>query len=91
MRAPRDRRRSAPTFTTSPAPAVIGALLRDAGFLGCQADPITCRATFDAEGKPRRVKARYPGGWNCRLTLHRDGTYSLTQSLTVTLRGKGAA
>lgn len=91
MRAHRQRRKSAPCVTTSPEPAIIGELLRNAGFTGCQSDPLTCRATFDLEGNARRVKARYPGGWNCRLTLHRDGTYSLTQSLTITLRTKCAA
>lgn len=62
-------------------------MLRKAGFVGTEEDPVTCRARFDRDGTPRSVKARYAGGWCCRLTIHKNGTFSLTQSISVTVRG----
>lgn len=66
--------------------APVGALLREAGFVGCADDPLSCRATYAGDGSVRSVKARYAGGWCCRLTMHRGGSYSLTQSVSVTVR-----
>lgn len=61
----------------------MGQLLRDCGFLGVDADPMRVRASFDADGRPRRVHAHYAGGWSCVLTLYVDGTYALSQSLRI--------
>lgn len=76
-------RRDAGSLHTSPDPAQIGPLLREAGFLGSEDDPVSCRATFDASGKPKRVSARYADGWSCAMRLHRDGSFSLVQSFSI--------
>lgn len=83
--ARRARRRSG--FTTSPDVAKIGPLLREAGFVGSEADPVACIATFDDGGNPRCVSARYEDGWSCRMRLRRDGSYSLTQSFRMVIGG----
>lgn len=66
--------------------APVGALLREAGFVGCADYPVSCRATYASDGSVRSVKARFFGGWCCRLTMHRNGSYSLTQSVSVKVR-----
>lgn len=65
----------------------IGALLRDAGFVGTEIDPAGVTATRDAGGDVRRVHARYPGGWSCTLLRSRDGSYSLSQCWRIRVAG----
>lgn len=76
--------------TTQPDPAIIGPLLRDAGFRGSDADPTSCRASFDADGRPRRLHARYAEGWTCTMHLSADGSYSLSQSIRTRVYGMGS-
>lgn len=73
---------------TSPDPSVIGPRLREFGFIGSNADPISVRASFDIEGRPRRVHARYPDGWTCTLNLSTDRSYTISQSLRTRVTGK---
>jgi hypothetical protein len=73
--------------TTSPDPAGIGPMLRHAGFVGPDSDPTSVRVSFDADGRPRRVHARYADGWTCTMHLCADGSYSLSQSLRVRVSG----
>lgn len=82
MARARRTRRASNRLTTRPDPATIGPLLREAGFVGSTADPVECRASFDQDGTPRRVFARYPDGWTCTMVLSR-GAYSLTQSISM--------
>jgi len=81
-------RRKAGWRQTAPDPATIGPLLRKAGFVGSEVDPISVRASFDDEGRPRRVHARYPEGWTCVMHLAIDGSYSLSQSIRMRVTGK---
>lgn len=87
----RDKRRKPRTTTikTKPDPAKVGPLLREAGFVGADGDPVSCVATFDAAGNPLRVSARYENGWRCEMRLRKDRTYSLTQSLTLSFERRG--
>ncbi len=89
MARPPRTRRPAGRLTSRPDPATIGPLLREAGFVGSEADPVECRASFDADGTPRRVFARYPDGWTCTMVLSR-GSYSLTQSISVRVQTRKA-
>jgi hypothetical protein len=73
---------------TQPDPATVGPLLRKAGFIGSESDPISVRASFDDEGRPRRVHARYAEGWTCCMHLALDGSYSLSQSVRMRVTGK---
>jgi hypothetical protein len=73
---------------TQPDPAVIGPRLREFGFIGSETNPISVRASFDAEGRPRRVHARYADGWTCTLHLSTDRSYSISQSLRMRVTGK---
>lgn len=57
----------------------VGALLREAGFVGADTDPTGVTVSRDAGGEVRRVHARYAGGWSCTLLRSRDGSYSLSQ------------
>lgn len=84
------RRPAAGISTTMTEVGPIGAMLREMGFVGTDADPVSVRASFAPDGRPRSVKARYPGGWCCRLTLHKAGTYSMTQSISMTVGGRKA-
>lgn len=86
MRQP--RRRSG-WRQTQPDPAKVGPLLRDAGFIGSEADPISVRASFDRDDRLRRVHARYAAGWTCVLHMTADGSYSLSQSLRLRATGRG--
>lgn len=83
--AARKKRTSARAVSirTTPDPAKIGPLLREAGFVGCDSDPISCVATFDAAGNPLSVSARYEGGWTCKMRLRKNRSYSLSQGVTV--------
>ncbi len=85
----RPRRRSG-WRTTQPDPAAIGPMLRDAGFVGSAADPVTVRASFDAQGRPRRIHARYPDGWTCVLHLSLDRSYSISQCLRLRVANRKA-
>ncbi len=92
MAAARPRRRATGRLHSMPDPAKFGPLLREAGFIGTKEDPIECRAWFDPDGTPRRVFARYPGGWTCTVTLRADGTVSsFTQGVSLRVTGKKAA
>ncbi len=70
------------------APAVIGPMLRQAGFIGSDSDPTSVRASYDADGRPRRVHARYADGWTCTMHLSLDGGFSLTQSIRMRVTGR---
>ncbi|MEE8612262.1 MAG: hypothetical protein V3V60_15900 [Sphingomonas aquatilis] len=63
--------------------ATVGEFLRNAGFIGCNADPSRVRSSWDAAGRLRRVHAHYPAGWTCTLNAAADGSYSLSQALRV--------
>ncbi len=69
--------------SVEPALTRIGALMREAGFIGTKADPIVVKVSYDQSGRPRRAVAAYQGGWHADLRLHKRGTYSLNQSLRV--------
>lgn len=85
MRSPRRKRG---WRTTAPDPVTIGPLLRQAGFVGSDADPVSVSASFDADDRPRRVHARYADGWTCTMHLARDGAFSLTQSIRMRVSGR---
>lgn len=89
MSADRRRRRqpAGSTVVIKPDLAAVGALLRQAGFVGCGDDPVSARGRCNPDGSLRTIKARYPGGWCCRLTRHVNGTYSVTQSISITVAG----
>lgn len=87
MRASTPRKRHNTKWrVTSEDPATIGPLLRKCGFLAVDTDPLEVRAHFDATGRPRRVHATYQGGWRATLVLRADGTYSLSQTITLVSR-----
>lgn len=71
-----------------PDPAKIGPLLRDAGFVGSDADPIRVSASFDQDERPRRIHAYYDSGWSCVMHLSADGSYSLSQSIRMRTHGR---
>jgi hypothetical protein len=77
------RRRKPAWRTITPDPAKVGPLLREAGFLGSEGDPVECRASFDGSDRPRRIHARYADGWRCTMTFRADGSYSLSQAITL--------
>jgi hypothetical protein len=72
-------------YRTMPDPAVIGPLLREAGFVGSEADPVECSASFDGSNNPILIVARYADGWVCKMSFGKGGV-SLTQSITMTTR-----
>ncbi len=74
--------------TTRPDPAKVGPLLRQAGFRGSDDDPVRVRATYDDQGRPRRVHAHFADGWSCVLYLASDGAYTLRQSLRIRVSGR---
>ncbi|HEX8485712.1 hypothetical protein [Sphingomonas sp.] len=74
--------------STQPDPALIGPMLRQAGFIGSDSDPTSVRASFDADGRPRRIHARYAEGWTCAMHLSIDGSYSLSQSIRMRVSGR---
>lgn len=74
--------------TTHPDPAVIGPLLRDYGFIGCETDPVRLSASWDDAGRPRRIHAHYAGGWSCTMNMAADGTYTLSQALRVRITSR---
>lgn len=82
----RARRRSGWRMT-SPDPAKIGPILREAGFIGSEADPIAVRASFDDAGRPRRIHAQYADGWTCVMHMSLDGSHSLSQCLRMHVAG----
>lgn len=76
---------------TTPDPATIGPMLRKAGFVASDVDPVRVSASFDHDGRPRRIHARYPDGWTCLLNLSLDGSYTLSQSLRMRIVGRQVA
>lgn len=81
-------RRQSRSIRTVEDPAKIGPLLRQAGFVGVESDPVTCSARFDHTGRPVSVRATYADGWSCTMRLHKDGSYSLSYSVSLTVRSK---
>jgi hypothetical protein len=63
-------------------------MLRELGFVGTESDPTSVRASFDADGRPRRVHAHYADGWSCTLQLSIDGSFSLSQSVRMRVTGR---
>lgn len=61
-------------------------LLREAGAM-FDDEPDTAFGYYDREGNLRRVLARWPRGWRVDLRLHVGGSWSLTQSLRMTVAG----
>lgn len=84
-------RRKSGWRTTQPDPAVIGPMLRQAGFVGSEADPIAVRASFDDEERPRRIHARYADGWTCVMHLSLDRSYTLSQCLRMRVSARKAS
>lgn len=84
----RQSRRRSGWRATQPDPADVAPLLREAGFIGSKADPISCQASFDVAGRPRRVHARYADGWSCTLHLAADGSHTLSQCLRIRIVDK---
>jgi len=81
MRASTPRKRHNTKWRViSPDPAKVGPLLRECGFLAVETDPIEVSAHFDAADRPRRVHAKYEGGWRATLVLRADGSYSLSHT-----------
>ncbi len=77
--------------TIDAEPAKIGPMLRQAGFIGSERDPTSVRGSYDADGRPRRVHARYADGWTCTMHLAADGSYTLSQSLRMRVSGRAPA
>ncbi|QPT09863.1 hypothetical protein [Sphingomonas paucimobilis] len=73
--------------TIRPDPAQIGPILRELGFVGAAADPCRVSASHDDTGRWRRIHAHYPDGWSCVVNLRADGSYSMSQSLRMQVRG----
>jgi hypothetical protein len=61
--------------------AKAGAMLREAGFLGCASDPVECHGHRDRAGRVRRMHATYENAWRATLVLRVNGDYSLSQAL----------
>ena len=59
----------------------VATLLREAGPVFGEGDPIKAHAFFDPANRPRRVHATFANGWRATLVLHVDGTGSLSQAL----------
>jgi len=76
--------------TVGQDPAKVGPLLREAGFRGSEADPVDVRASYDADGRPRRIHARYADGWSCVMHLAADRSYSLSQTYRTRAIVRGA-
>lgn len=64
-------------------PARVAPLLREAGFIACDGDPIQVTAWYDRESRPRRVDAKYPGGIRATFHIGITGGGSLTQSIQI--------
>lgn len=69
----------------------VAKLLREAGSVVGEGEPITAHAHYDRHGRVRRVHARYANGWRATLTFRSDGSYSLSQALKLTTMPKVAA
>ncbi len=76
--------------TTQPDPAAVGPMLREFGFIGCEVDPIRIRASWDDEGRPRRIHAHYAGGWTCTMNMAADGSYTMSQALRLRITTRKA-
>lgn len=61
--------------------ARTGALMREAGFVGCDLDPIEGHAHRDRAGRVRRIHATWKAGWRATLVLRLDGSFSLSQAI----------
>ena len=81
------RRQTRRLMKTEAEPAKVGKMLRDFG-VAHEDDPESVQAYWDAQGRPRRVHARWPDGWTATLFLHSDGGYSLSQNLKITVPAK---
>ncbi|NML88361.1 hypothetical protein HHL26_04680 [Sphingobium sp. TB-6] len=66
-------------------PARALPLLKEAGVMLPDGEPEIVYGYLDRQGGPRRIIARYPGGWRADLRIRVDGSYSLTQSLKLKL------
>lgn len=61
--------------------AKAGSLMREAGFVGCDSDPIVAYAHYDRQGRPRRAHAQYENGWRATLCIRINGDCSLSQAI----------
>lgn len=57
--------------------AKAGALLREAGFVGSEADPVSATGLY-RDGRIWRVDAAWDGGWRATCYIRKDGTVTLT-------------
>lgn len=58
-----------------------GAMLREAGFVSCDEDPIAAHMLCTRGGRGRRVHAQYSNGWRATLKCCADGSQALSQAL----------
>jgi hypothetical protein len=58
-------------------------LLDEAGVRIPGGDPEIVHGWVDAAGRPRRILARYAGGWRAEIRMYLDGTFSLSQSIKI--------
>lgn len=65
------------------------ALLSEAGVAPRHGDPDTVIGYFTPSGQPCRIRARFRDGWIADLRIRTDGSFSLTQSLKITVAGHG--
>jgi len=68
-------------------PAKVGPILRMAGTIPSDGDPVDAWAHFDRQGRPRRIHARYADGWRATLSFRLDGTCSLSLALKLRIEG----
>lgn len=61
-------------------------LLREAG-IALDGEPETVFGYVDRAGRPCRILARWAKGWRVDLRFRADGSYSLSQSLRLTVAG----
>lgn len=70
--------------------AGVDALLREAGPIMSEGNPVAAHGHYDAKGRPRRVHATYANGVRVTLVMRVDGIYSLSQAIKLVSRPKAA-